>query len=126
MQFTHDTTYDVVEAKFARVELFSPLDVLRWRREVEGHLSRFGRKVDLLIALDGLVVHPAASTSFGRERKEVLSRFTNRSFRYQGSMTTRASVLTTAQVFGAAANIYASREEALAALLADRRAGRKP
>jgi hypothetical protein len=125
IRFLHDRAYDVVEAKFFDVVLETTADVLRWRREVEQHLSSFGRRVDLLIDLDGLVVRPAATQFFGEQRSQVLMRFSIRSFRYNGSLSTLSSISQTARLYGAAANVHPNRASALAALLAERRRDRE-
>lgn len=111
---------DVVEARFDGCELRTPADVARWRSDVEKELGRFGKKVDLLIDLDGLVVRPSAAKLFGEYRSDVLSRFTRRSFRYGGDAATRTSVFTSAVLTGAQANVHPTRAAALAALLEDR------
>lgn len=125
MSFDYDEVHDVVTASFEDCILNNSLDVARWRTEVEGHLSRYPSKVDLLINLDGLVVKYTAGRVFGRERTEVLSRYTKRSFRFGGDEMTKMYVSTSGVINGAAVNVYASREEALKALLADRAAGGK-
>lgn len=125
MTFEYNAAYDVVEASFTDCVLVSADDVLRWRREVESHLSKFGRKVDLLINLDGLVVRFTAGRVFGKERREVLERWTARSYRYGGDDMTRMFVSTSGAINSAAVNHYANREEALQALLAEREAARK-
>ncbi len=61
---------------------------------------------------------------FGRERSEVLGRYTKRSFRFGGDEMTRMFVSTSGVINGAAVNIYKDRQEALQALLADRRGER--
>lgn len=121
MSFAHDPLHDVVTATFTDCVLTTPADVARWRREVEQELGRFGKKIDLLINLDGLVVKPGASRSFGRERREVLAKYTIRSFRYGGDTQSRTSIFTSAVIDGAAANVYESRDQALAALLETRK-----
>lgn len=122
MSFDYDEVHDVVTANFEDCILNTSLDVARWRTEVEGHLSRYPSKVDLLINLDGLVVKYTAGRVFGRERSEVLSRFTKRSFRFGGDEMTKMFVATSGAINGAAVNVYRSRDEALKALLADRKA----
>ncbi|QRK10765.1 hypothetical protein JQX13_12235 [Archangium violaceum] len=122
MSFDYDEVHDVVTATFEDCILNNALDVARWRTEVEGHLSRFPSKVDLLINLDGLVVKYTAGRVFGRERTEVLARYTQRSFRYGGDEMTKMFVSTSGVINGAAVNVFNSRDEALAALLADRNA----
>lgn len=115
--FEHDRALDVVEALFESYELASEADVLRWRQEVERGLGRFGRKVDLLIRLDGLIVRPAASRFFGEHRSQVLAKHTHQSFRYGGDGATRTTVFTSSVLHGADANVYPTREAALDALL---------
>lgn len=124
IRFFHDRVYDIVEAKFANVVLENSTDVLRWRREVEQQLAAFGRRVDLLIDLDGLVVRPSASQFFGEQRAQVLMRFAIRSFRYNGSQNTLSSIAQTSQLYGAASNVFPNRAAALAALLEARRVAR--
>lgn len=128
MTFDYDEQHDVVTAMFEDCILNNSLDVARWRTEVEGHLSKFPSKVDLLINLDGLVVKYTAGRVFGRERTEVLSRYTRRSFRFGGDEMTKMFVSTSGVINGAAVNVYKSRDEALRALLEDRasEAGGKP
>ncbi len=122
ISFDYDEAHDVVTATFQDCILNNSLDVARWRTEVEGHLSRYPSKVDLLINLDGLVVKYTAGRVFGRERSQVLSRFTRRSFRYGGDEMTKMFVSTSGVINGAAVNVYRSRAEAFQALLADRKA----
>jgi hypothetical protein len=129
ISFDYDEQLDVVTATFEDCVLNNSLDVARWRTEVESHLSKFPAKVDLLIDLTGLVVKYTAGRVFGRERSEVLMRYTRRSFRYGGDEMTKMFVSTSGVINGAAVNVYKSRDEAMRALLADRAAeagGNKP
>jgi hypothetical protein len=112
-----DDKLGVVEALFSGFELRTEADVLRWKTSVERELARFGRRVTLLINLDGLSVRPAAAKAFGAHRAQVLERFALRSFRYGGDGTTKTTVFTTSVLSGAEANIHPSREEALPALM---------
>ncbi|MCP3166134.1 hypothetical protein [Myxococcus qinghaiensis] len=127
MSFEYDAENDVVTAYFTDCVLVNEEDVLRWRREVEAHLARYAGsgKVDLLINLDGLVVKFTAGRVFGKERREVLERFTHRSYRFGGDDMTQMFVLTSGAINGAAVNHYATRDAALAALKAEREALRQ-
>ncbi|MCY1036698.1 hypothetical protein OV207_35000 [Corallococcus sp. BB11-1] len=125
MSFVHDAEHDVVTANFTDCILASDEDVYRWCREVEAQFAKFNGRVDLLINLDGLVVRHTAGRTFGKERREVLERNTHRSFRYGGDEMTRMFISTSGVINGAAVNHYATREEALAALLAERDALRR-
>lgn len=119
--FHHDAVNDVVTAHFENCVLESAEDVRRWQSEVEESLTRFGRKVDLLINLDGLIVRFAAGRAFGQARAEVLSKHSIHSYRYGGDATTRTFVNTSGMITGAEVNAFATREDALAALLELRR-----
>jgi hypothetical protein len=121
MRFRHLPDDDAVLAEFENVELYTPDDVTRWAREVEARLSSFGRKVDLLINLDGLKVRGAASREFGKRRAEVLAKYTRSSFRFGGDRATLTTVLTSAVIENTAANVYGSFEAARNALRASRR-----
>ncbi|AKQ69931.1 hypothetical protein A176_006843 [Myxococcus hansupus] len=125
MSFDYDVQNDVVTANFTDCVLVNEADVLRWRTEVEAHLSKYPSRVDLLINLDGLVVKFTAGRVFGKERREVLERYTHRSYRFGGDEMTRMFVLTSGAINGAAVNHYNTRDEALAALTAEREALRK-
>lgn len=123
MEFHHDPQHDVVTAHFENCVLETPEDAVRWREEVEVCLARFETKVDLLINLDGLVVKFAAGRAFGRERAAVLEQYANSSYRYGGDQTTRTFVSTSGMITGAEVNAYATRDQALQALLAARARG---
>ena len=118
--FSFDQKNDVVTARFNEVLLQNAADVERWRQLVEGHISVYGRKVDLLIDLSGLVVKSSAGRLFGVVRAAVLAKYTNRSFRFGGDQRTQMFIQTSAVLDGTASNIYATEADALAALLKDR------
>lgn len=107
---------DAVLAEFDGVDLNTPEDVHRWAREVDTKLRGFGRKVDLIINLDGLRVKPAASREFGKCRAEVLATHSKSSYRFGGDRSTLTSVHTSAVLQQAAANVYGSFEDARTAL----------
>lgn len=126
IRFRHLKEDDAVLAEFENVELVTPADAQRWAREVDARLSSFGKKVDLLINLDGLKVRPGASREFGKLRAEVLGKHSNRSYRFGGDRATLTSVHTSAVIENTAANVYASFDEARAALQRDRVGGPAP
>lgn len=121
IRFTYLPDMDAVLAEFDDVELNTPADAARWAREVDVRLGSFGHKVDLLINLDGLRVKPAASAEFGRRRAEVLAKHAKSSYRFGGDRHTVTSIFTSSVLAGAATNVCASYEEALAALRSDRK-----
>ena len=120
MTFTYLAEHDAVCARFEKVELVSAADALRWSTEVALKLGSFGRKVYLLIDLEGLIVKPTAARDFGRLRAEVLSKYALASYRYGGDRPTITTVYTSSVLHNAAANHYGSFEEAVAAMKRDR------
>jgi hypothetical protein len=125
MTFEYDPQNDVVHARFVRCLLVSAMDVQHWRADMEEKLSAFGRRVDLLIDLDGLEVTFTAGRLFGQARREVLERYTQRAFSYGGDEMTRMFLSTSGVLHGYPVNQYETRMQALMALLADRDATRR-
>lgn len=107
----------IVEARFRDVVLHDGADADEWGRRVNVELGRFGETIDLLIDLEGLRVRPAASRRFGEVRAKVLATFSRHSARYGPDGWTATSVNTSRVLHGAEANIHATRELALQALL---------
>ena len=120
MSFEYDPKHDLVHVQFTRCLLVNAQDVQNWKADMEEKLSIFGRKMDLLIDLDGLEVTFTAGRLFGQARREVLEKYALRAFCYGGDEMTKMFVSTSGVINGAAVNVYRSRDEALRALLADR------
>lgn len=125
MSFEYDPQHDVVLARFTRCLLVSATDVQNWRLDVEEKLKAFGRKVDLLVDLDGLEVTFTAGRLFGQARREVLERYTARVCCYGGDEMTRMFLSTSGVLHGNPVNQYETQVQALVALLADRDAARR-
>lgn len=125
MTFEYDPQNDVVLARFTRFLLVSAADVQQWRADMEEKLAQFGRKVDLLIDLDGLEVTFTAGRLFGQARREVLERFAQRAYCFGGDDMTRMFLSTSGVLHGHPVNQYESRVQALVALLSDRDTARR-
>ena len=120
LRFQHHPFDDVVETFFDDVVLAAVEDVKRWEEDVRLQLASYGRKVLLLICLDGLVVKPAAAAAFGVARSAVLAEFAIASTRYGGDGWTRMSIHTSAVRYHTHGDVFPSRDTALKALLAQR------
>lgn len=118
LRFLHDAALDVVESFSDQIVLNSAADVDEWASHVSEALAQYGKKVWLLINLDGLVVRPTASASFGKRRAEVLQRFACASVRYGGDPWTLVSITTSAARHDTHGNVFPTRDEALRFLLA--------
>lgn len=125
MSIEYDPQNDVVHLRFTRYLLVSASDVQVWKADVEEKLGPFGRKVDLLIDLDGLEVTFTAGRLFGQARREVLERFTQRAFSYGGDEMTRMFLSTSGVLHGHPVNQHETRMQALMALLSDRDSKRR-
>jgi hypothetical protein len=125
MSFEYDPKHDLVHIQFTRCLLVNAQDVQNWKADMEEKLSIFGRKMDLLIDLDGLEVTFTAGRLFGQARREVLERHALRAFCYGGDEMTKMFVSTSGVLHGHPLVQSESRERALAALLAEREAPRK-
>jgi hypothetical protein len=125
MTFEYDPQNDVVHARFTRFLLVSASDVQQWRADMEEKLTQFGRKVDLLIDLEGLEVTFTAGRLFGQARREVLERYTQRAYCYGGDDMTRMFLSTSGVLHGHPVNQCETRVQALIALLGDRDAVRR-
>ncbi len=125
MSFEYDPTHDLVHVQFSRCLLVNAQDVQNWKADMEEKLSIFGRKMDLLIDLDGLEVTFTAGRLFGQARREVLERFTQRAYSFGGDDMTRMFLSTSGVLHGHPVNQYETRVQALLALLSDRDAARR-
>jgi hypothetical protein len=125
LSFEYDPQNDVVHSHFTRCLLVSASDVQLWRADMEEKLTQFGRKVDLLLDLDGLEVTFTAGRLFGQARRELLDRYTQRAYCYGGDEMTRMFLSTSGVLHGHPVNQYETRMQALMALLSDRDAVRR-
>jgi hypothetical protein len=125
MFFEYDPQNDVVHARFTRYLLVSAADVQAWRADMEEKLAQFGRKVDLLIDLDGLEVTFNAGRLFGQARRELLERYTQRAYSYGGDEMTRMFLSTSGVLHGYPVNQHETRMQAMVAMMADRDATRR-
>ena len=125
MRFEYLSDCDAVHASFVICVLETKEDVDRWEREVGQKLSAFGRKVDLIIDMNGLQVRAKAGSAFGAARARVLTKYSKHSVRYGGDRATRTSVLTSAVIHAVEANFHETKEEAIKALRALREAERR-
>ena len=121
MFFWRDPLHDVVTMTFHDCVLETPEDATDFMRLVFAHIQRHKTPTDVLIDYSGLVVKPAAARQFGLERAEFGRRFVKRSYRFSVATTSsRTAIYTSSVLEGAHTNLYTTRDDALAALLAQR------
>jgi hypothetical protein len=95
----YDAPHDVVHARFSKCLLVSATDVEQWRQDVEQELARFGRKVDLVLDLDGLEVSFTAGRFFRQARQELLERYALRVCSFGGDAMTQMFFTISGNVF---------------------------
>ena len=113
--------HDFVLTSYTDVILRDEKDAARWRREVSAQFRKIGKKpVDVIIDLRCLIVKPSAGAADGAQRAIIIEEFCRRTYRFGGDLATRTSVYTSAVLHGAHANVYATYDDAVRALLHDR------
>jgi hypothetical protein len=98
-------------------------DVRAWVEEYSGYFkTNFpGRKVDVILDLQGFELSAKAASAFGVARAQMLSEFNGLTYRVHIASTARVAMYTSSVLTGAPANEYRTISEAIAALLEDRR-----
>lgn len=120
IKFNYRASHDVVVASVDWT-IETEEDVLVWYEEYRAYFTgRFPRKVDIVLELSNFHVNPRVGTFFGKYRAQVLSEFTNRSYRVNQLPRERTFMYTSSALHGAPANHFASVDDAIAAMLVDR------
>ncbi len=118
LELNHDPQLDVWTLRHFDVAIRTHADIDTWRELLRAELGKLGgKRVDLLISLDGFTLDPSLAEAYGRVAKEVASQHTRTLIRY-GS---EADMTTTAIRLGAVlsrfpSNIFPDRRHALSAL----------
>src|SRR5262245_52240942 len=120
IEHTYDPVLNVVNARFTDVRLQTPADVERWRRESEAQYLAIGKRVDLLVDLDGLDVSAPVRPEWTVARRYLAEKYIGRIYRYNGKAWTRTHIYTGAVLEKAGGEVHATREAALEALHLDR------
>ena len=121
LRLSYDDADEVVTLEHPpTVVLATAQDVAEYFALCDVEIAKFKGPFDLLIDYTDFFVKSAMARVYGEHRRSVLERHTRRSYRYGGEAETRSAVYTSSVLQGMNANVYRSRDEALAALIADR------
>jgi hypothetical protein len=93
--------------------------IAAWKRQVSAQLDRFGRKVPLLICVDGGVVSPSLAEQFGAAAKAILDRYATSFARYGTASGLRMISAVESMKRGYKPNLFNDRASALAFLKGD-------
>jgi hypothetical protein len=125
IEHKYDPTLDVVEGRFTDVHIATVADVARWKKESEAQYRAIARRADLLVNLDGLEVAAAVRHEWSVARRYIAETYLVGTYRYNGKTSTRTAIYTGAVLDNAGGEVFASREEAMAALMSRRNATRR-
>jgi hypothetical protein len=92
-------------------------DLLRLRLEMTRELRHVGRNADVLVCLDGFVLEPAMAAEQGKLIRRIMDYWGLMVFRYGGTLATSTAIRVATLSNGITPRLFATREEALAALL---------
>ena len=122
IRFQYSCVHDVVTA-YVDWHLQTPDDLEVWALQYDSYFKgRFQTKVDLILELSRFRLSPKLAPQFREIRNRILRDYTNRSYRVNEPAMERAMMYAGAVLNGGPANQFASMEEAMAALAADRAA----
>jgi hypothetical protein len=127
----YDVANDVVTLSYVGLVLETEADVAWFERECEAFWKRFhgsapsAARKDLLVDMSGIVVKPAVASAWNGIRQRMADKHIAKTYRYGGIDRRTVTAVHLGQVLNKTdGTIYADREQALAALLADRRIAR--
>lgn len=125
IRFDYRRLSDVVIA-YVDWSLESEKDVQVWMEEYRRYFTQnFDHKVDVIFELSKFHVSPKIATYFGKYRAQMLSEYTNLTYRVHISSREQTFMYTSSAIHGAPANHFDSIEDALQALLRDRASATK-
>jgi hypothetical protein len=118
---TYDAQHGFAHIVYRATVLENAADARAFAKEIDREMSKLGKKVDIIVNLGDLVVKPAAVAAYDEERQRMFAAYALRAYRYGGSALVRTRILTSSTLHDQAANVFASFEDARAALLRERR-----
>jgi hypothetical protein len=127
----YDAAHDLVTLRYADLMLESDADVAWFEQECEAFWRRFHEsrpnvvRKDLLVDMTGIVVKPAVASAWNATRGRMAEKYITKTYRFgSGGLDRRtATAVHLGQVLQKTdGTIYADRDQALSALLADRAA----
>jgi hypothetical protein len=121
IKFRYLAEHDVVLAH-VEWQLESKKDVDEWLSTYADYFRRNhkGKRVDVIFELSKFSVSPRIGAAFGEARAKLMTEFTRRTYRVNLDDATKTAMYTSRVLHGAAANDFASIEDAIAQLKADR------
>jgi hypothetical protein len=126
MIWQYDAAHDVVTLAYEGVVLETEADVTAFIHAGDAFWKRFDadklahERKDLLVDMGGIVVKPNVATAWNAARGYMVQKYLRNTYRFGGERRTATAVHLGQVLQKVDGTIYASRDEALAALLADR------
>jgi hypothetical protein len=127
----YERELDVVTLAYANLVIETAEDVAWFEEQCEAFWRRFhhsdqpGSRKDLVVDMNGIVVKPTAASAWNEARARLAQKYLAKTYRFGGERRTVTAVHLGQVLQRTDGTIYGSREEALAALMADRAAERR-
>ena len=118
---TTDHKTGIVEYAFTRCDLKTADDVRDFFKAFALSLDQIPAPRDVIVCLDEFTVAPAVREIYGEVRAKVAKAYYRYSARYSGTTATRIATMSSAVMYKVDGMVYASRELAVAAILAARK-----
>jgi hypothetical protein len=118
--FEHDTINDILIARPVW-EIISRDDCETWYNQWVDYLSKFNRKMDVIIILDDFTIDVEIAAEWGKYRAMINNEYTRFSYRVNPSLLTGAFIKTSGVIYHAASDEALSIEMAYEAIKADRK-----
>lgn len=112
IRFRHDPDDDIVVAA-PEWSIETEQDCDEWRRQWEGYLEPFGRKMDCVMVLDAFHVSAEIADVWGLRRAEINKKYIRFSFRVNAEMLVQTFSLTSGIRYDAASASAPSVEAAI-------------
>jgi hypothetical protein len=118
--FEHDTINDIIIAKPVW-KVTSLEDCEIWYNQWVDYLSKFNRKMDVVIILDDFTIDVGIAAEWGKYRAMINNDHTRFSYRINPTLLTGAFIKTSGSIYHAASDEAPSIEMAYEAIKADRK-----
>lgn len=120
IDFRYDGANDIVVA-VPHWNIETAADVAEWFAQYEAYMSRFRRRMDLVVLLDDFQIAPAIGVVWGEARGRLHQRFTRFSYRVHANNRVKLFVNTSGVRYDVATQEAATLEDAIEGIQAARR-----
>lgn len=122
IRVTYDSDNKIYEVGFTDCSVVTEADACAFFEAIAKRLAGLPPPRDLVFCLEGVEIGPDARPAYGRERARVARAYYRHSARYAGRSAVKVTVMTSGVVHRIEGMVYETREQAVAAIAAMRKA----